>query len=258
MKTSVLLTLLALVLVSPVFADRPVDETREASPDVEVTIELISGSVQVIGWARNEIQITGTIGDDVEELDVSSSRGRISIEVVLPDRRRLRDVDADLEIHVPAGSSVESGTISADVSVRGVSGAVELESVSGDVIIEGDVREAEAATVSGDIRFSSDDPLREGEFETVSGDIEFRAALGHRGDFSFGSVSGDIELRLPAGTSAEFSVGTFSGRIDNDLGPAAVKESRYVPAKSVEFTIGSGSARVEVESFSGRIRLLAD
>ena len=172
--------------------------------------------------------------------------------------RRLRDADADLEIHVPAGSSVESETVSADISVEGVSGTVEMESVSGDITIEGAMREVEAATVSGDIRLTSDDPIREGEFASVSGDIEFRAALGAGAELSFEAVSGDIELRLPSNTSAEFSVETFSGEIDNEFGPKAEKDSRYLPSKSLEFSTGSGSATVDVECFSGRVSLLVD
>ena len=259
MKNRVLFVILILVFLSPALADRAVEETRPASADVEVSVELIAGSVRIIGWDRNEVQITGTIGDDVEELDVSGSSDRISIEVALPGgRRNLRDVDADLEIHVPAGSTVETETVSADISVEGVSGEVEMESVSGDITIEGAMREAEAATVSGDIHLTSDDPLREGEFASVSGDIEFRAALDANGEFSFASVSGDIELRLPSNTSAEFSIETFSGRIDNEFGPQAEKDSEYLPSKSLEFSIGSGSASVEAESFSGRVSLRMD
>ena len=263
MKKLALFVTLTLVFLSPAIADRAVDETRTASADGDVSVELIAGSVRIIGWDRNEVRVSGTIGDDVEELEVSTSSRGVSIEVVLPDDderdgRRLRDVGADLEIHVPSGSSVETETVSADVSVEGVSGAVEMESVSGDVTIEGAMREAEAATVSGDIRVTSDAPLREGEFASVSGDIYFRAELESGGDFSFEAVSGDIELRLPANTSADFSVDTFSGRIDNEFGPQAQKDSRYLPSKSLDFTIGSGSADVEVESFSGRVSLKID
>ena len=260
MKNHCLFVILTLIFLSPALAGRAVDETRPVSADAEVSVELIAGSVRIIGWDRDEVWITGTIGDDVEELDVSSSSDRVSIEVVLPDdgRRRLRDAGADLEIHVPTGSSVETETISADVSVEGVSGALELESVSGDITIEGAMREIEAATVSGDIHLTSDDPLREGEFASVSGDIEFRAALDANGEFSFASVSGDIELRLPSNTSAEFSIETFSGRIDNEFGPQAEKDSEYLPSKSLEFSIGSGSASVEAESFSGRVSLRMD
>ncbi len=260
MKNHCLFVILTLVLLSPALAGRAVDQTRLASADGEVSIELIAGSVRIIGWDRDEVWITGTIGDDVEELDVSSSSDRVSIEVVLPHdgRRRIRDADADLEIHVPTGSSVETETVSADISVEGVSGTVEMESVSGDITIEGAMREVEAATVSGDIHLTSDDPLREGEFASVSGDIEFRAALDASGEFSFETVSGDIELRLPSNTSAEFSVETFSGKIDNEFGPEAEKDSKYLPSKSLEFSTGSGSASVEVESFSGRISLRID
>ena len=249
---------LMLLLLSSAWADRPVDETRPASPDGEISIELISGDVKIRGWDRDEVHVTGTIGDDVEELEISATDGEIRIEVELPNKRNIRDGDADLEIRVPVGSSVEAETISADLSIEGIDGAVEMESVSGDIEIEGAVHEAEVATVSGDIRLHSDASMRDGEFATVSGDIHFRGPLAAGGDFTFEAVSGDIELELPSNTSAEFSVETFSGTIDNEFGPKPTKDSKYLPAKSLYFTEGSGSANVEIDAFSGRVKLRID
>ena len=37
-----------------------------AEPDGEVSVELIAGTIRVIGWDRSEVQVTGTVGDDVE------------------------------------------------------------------------------------------------------------------------------------------------------------------------------------------------
>jgi hypothetical protein len=265
MKKLLFITMLAGLFLTPVLADRPIDETVAADPDGEVSIELIAGSIHVIGWDRAEVQVTGTVGDDVEEVDISASGGDVSIEVELPDRddddsedRSFNDADADLEIRVPAGCLLEVETISAGITVEDFSGAVDLESISGEVSIEGAPSEAEVATVSGRIVLSSDEPLNEGDFESVSGNIEVRAALAPGGDFSFESVSGNIELRLPGSTSADFDVETFSGRIENEFGPEAERDSELVPGKSLQFTTGGGDADVEIESFSGRIELRID
>jgi hypothetical protein len=259
-KLFVASVLLALAL-APALADRPVEETVAAEPDGEVSVELIAGSIHVIGWDRAEVRVSGTVGDDVEEVHVSSRRGRVSIEVELPDgdgRRSFNDAKAELEIRVPAGSRVEVESISADVEVEQLTGAVDIECISGDVRVEGGLREAQVETVSGDILVVSAEPLLEGDFESVSGDIELRAALAAGGDFTLESVSGDIKLFLPGDTSAEFEVETFSGKIDNEFGPEAERTSEYTPEKELEFTTGGGGASVEVGSFSGRIELRID
>ena len=264
MKKLLLFVLLGCLFLAPALADRPVDEIVAADPDGEVSVELIAGTVRVIGWERSEVHVTGTVGDDVEEVEVVSRGGNVAIEVELPDddddsssSRSFNDADADLEIHVPAGCLVEVEGISADISVEGVRGAVDLESISGEIEVDGAMQEAEVATVSGDIVLSSAEALRDGDFESVSGSIEVRAALVD-GDFSFETVSGNVELHLPGNTSASFDIETFSGRIENDFGPEAERTSEYAPGKELEFTTGGGDAQVEIESFSGRIELRVD
>jgi DUF4097 and DUF4098 domain-containing protein YvlB len=165
--------------------------------------------------------------------------------------------NAELEIHVPSGSRIEAEAVSADLEVEAVHGPVSIESVNGRVRIQGDVTEAEVSTVASSILVESDTELRSGEFETVAGNIDFRGALSPNGRFSFESLSGSVTLRLPSGTSAEFEVETFSGDIDNELGPPAQRTGDYGPGKSLEFSMGSGGARVSIESFSGHVKLLS-
>ena len=259
MKKLMFWVLLVGLVAGPALADRGIDETASAAPDGEVSVELIAGTITVIGWERSEVQVTGTVGDDVEAVEIDADRGNVSIEVELrddDDDRRMNDAGADLQIYVPVGSAVGVEAVSADITVRGVEGEIEIESVSGDLEFDGAASEIEAASVSGDIKIVSDRPVREVECETVSGDIEFHAPLG-AGDFSFESVSGDVELYLPGGTSAEFSLETFSGRIVNELGPSA-DERDHGLGKHLEFTTGGGDAQVEAESFSGRITIHAE
>ena len=81
------LTVLILVLApSSLRAEQPVEEAITASPDATVQIENIAGSVRVTGWDENRVQVTGTLGDDVEELSISKSGDEIYIEVELDHR----------------------------------------------------------------------------------------------------------------------------------------------------------------------------
>jgi DUF4097 and DUF4098 domain-containing protein YvlB len=110
----------------------PVDRTVKADANGEVEISNVSGTIDVRGWDRNEVQVTGHLGDDVERLDVETSGGHTLVKVVLP-RGRNNDGEAVLEIKVPRMSSVEVSAVSADVSSKGVLGTQRLKSVSGEV-----------------------------------------------------------------------------------------------------------------------------
>jgi len=255
---SFVILLVTLACAPALLADRQVDETVPAEPGGTVSVELIAGSVDFIGWDRDEVQITGTLEDDVKGLEIDSGGKNISIEVKVPSGRNINRASADLKIRVPYGSRVEAEAVSADVTAESVGGDVSIECVNGNVRIQGELDEVSVAVVSGNIHVESTTALKSGSFETVSGNVEFRGDLGAGGRFTFESLSGNVRLYLPLSTSAEFEVETFSGDITNELGPAAVRTGDYVPSKSLEFTLGSGAARVSIESFSGNVKLLSN
>ena len=293
MKSKLLLLMAIALASSAAWAGESVDVTKSASATPTVEIENLAGSVKIHGWDREEIKVTGVLGDDTEGLDFSGSNDNFDIEVEIPDSygRRHRDLDSDLEIWLPAGSSLAVETVSASIRVSGVNGRLELESVSGEVSVEGAPTSAdvetvsggiklsgsetlaiaesvsgkielsgvagrvEAATVSGSIRVEASD-IEQGEFEAVSGSVRFTGALSPGARLSAESHSGSVVLNLPADTSARFQIETFSGSINNGFGGGeAERTSRYAPGKRLDFTIGSGDAQVRVESFSGSVTL---
>lgn len=293
MKKKLLLLMAIALASSAAWAGESVDVTKSASATPTVEIENLAGSVKISGWDREEIKVSGVLGDDTDGLDFSGSGDSFDIEVEIPDSygRRHRDLDSDLEIWLPAGSSVSVETVSASIRVSGVNGRLELESVSGEVTVDGAPTSAdvetvsgsielsgsetlaiaesvsgkielsgvagrvEAATVSGSIRVEASD-IEQGEFEAVSGSVRFTGALSPGARLSAESHSGSVVLNLPADTSARFQVETFSGGINNGFGGGeAERTSRYAPGKRLDFTIGSGDAQVSVESFSGSVTL---
>ena len=273
------------------WAEQRIDETRDADADARIDVEIISGSIEVVGWDRGQLQVTGTIGDDVEALEVSGSGHSISIELDVPDSwgRRHREVDAHLKISIPAGARLSVETVSANIDVADVNGAIELgsvsggieaagsptranletvsgdirvdgnqtavtaESVSGDVELNGVAESVEAASVSGDIEVSATQ-IERASFESVSGDLEFSGGLTDSARFHAEAHSGNVTLLLPADTSATWEVETFSGNIPNQFGPPAKKSSHHGPGTWLKFTTGSGDARITVESFSGNVK----
>ena len=116
MTVLVLSTLLAM----PVVAEE-VDRTLDAASDGHVYVSNISGSITINGWSRNEVEVTGEIGRNVEELIFERDGDKITIKVKVP-RKSGRGIESDLEIQVPEGSSIDVGTVSADIDVEDVRG----------------------------------------------------------------------------------------------------------------------------------------
>ena len=257
MKKLIVFALLSLLTVTVSMADRPVDETRSASSDGTVTIELIAGTVEFVGWNRAEVHITGTVGDDVEELEIDSDGNSVEIEVRLRDGRRLDDVEADLEIHVPVGMEIEVETVSAETTVTDVDGPLDVESVSGDITVTGKVEEISIESISATTEVTSDVPLRKGSIQTVSGEARLTVELASGARLTMETVSGSLELRLPSNTSARFDLSSFSGDIESEFG-GEIQESELLPSKSAEFSIGGGDARVTLSAFSGSIELIRE
>ena len=250
------LFLAALFLAAPgLRASEPVDERRTLSERGVLQLEMISGSVEIIGWDKAEVAITGQLHDVSEQLEIDSDGDEISIEVSPPSGRFHNLPPEKLEIHVPRTVTIEIETVSAPINATGLEGDVSLSSISGSIRLKGDLRRVEAATVSGTITLEDGGNLQSGEFETVSGTIKARANFQPRGSFEFETVSGMIELFVPAGVAADFEVETFSGSIKNELGPEPRRTGSILPAQELNFSIGSGGARISIQSFSGRVRI---
>jgi hypothetical protein len=268
-----------------------VEEHRPASPQGAVEIDNVAGSIDVQGWDKSEVAVTGTVGKDVERVDVASDGNRTSIRVVLPNGRHwgMRDGEAHLTIRVPTNSSVSSSMVSSDVRISAVRGALELRTVSGNITGEGggDLRanavsgdihftanagkrievkaisgnivlsggnaDVEATTVSGDARLTLGTVSR-GRFKTVSGTISAALAAAADAQIDGESVSGDIRLEFASEPAADYDVQTLSGDIDNCFGPKPV-EPRHGPGKRLTFKTGETSARVHLTTNSGDVRL---
>lgn len=258
--------LFVLALVAPAVgasAQTRVDQRRPADADGLVQIENAAGSIKVIGWDRDEVQVTGSLGSRAEGLGFVTRprRTRIQVEVQGNPQR----VTSDLEIHVPAGSRLHIESHSAAIDVRDVNGRIKAESVTGSIAIAGRPDEVEVESVSGAISISgpakrvrasatnasvtirgvsgvvdaetvngtlevSGGDFQEGRLETVNGAIRFDGSLIGGATLDVETVNGSVELRLPANVGADFTISSFGGDIDSDfevkLGPGPIRSSR--------------------------------
>ena len=111
--------------------------------------------------------------------------------------------------------------------------------------------ELQAETVNGDVnllRIQSDNV----EANTVNGEITYDGTIRANGRYRLTTHNGGVTVVIPEGTGAQVSVSTFQGDFESAF-PVTLTERR---GKRFNFTIGDGSARVELESFGGTIRLV--
>lgn len=242
-------------------AREQVDETRPFADNGRLEVSIVSGSVEVRGWNRPEIRVSGTLESKNDQLrfDVSDSDAFVSVfeEREHRGRRRERrqDGDANLVIQVPRATRLSIVSVSAEIDVSNTSLFQRLESVSGDIQSTLQSSEGKFRTVSGQIKVEVIGNSERVEAHSVSGDIDIR---GVSGEIRLETVSGDLDV-----TAKRFSrldVHTVSGDLDLTGNFASGGE---ISAESV-----NGDMRLELpslynteihlESFNGDIAKVFD
>jgi DUF4097 and DUF4098 domain-containing protein YvlB len=289
MKTAAIHATLALCLPFAAWAGTPINKRTTADPAGLVEISNTSGSVVVTAWDRNEVEVTGELGDGTERLDFTKGEKVTRIKVVLPSRSYNVD-DTDLIVKVPAGSTLSVNTVSADLSAQGVRGMQRLQSVSGNVRTEASGEDIECRTVSGDVEITGSGKKGLVSITTVSGDVRANRIAGEvngstvSGDFTLGigettrsrlrstsgdltvagqlapdarvdieSISGDVRLDLTGPVGAEFEVSSFNGEIRNCFGPKPVRTDEYAPGREWRHREGTGTGRVRIKTLNGDV-----
>jgi hypothetical protein len=262
MRKLMWLAILALA-ASPVLAGMTeINRTVSIGPDGTVDLEIIAGTVAISSWDGSDAEIYVSYDDRYLEVRIEESGRGVSIELEpLEDEHghvRGRDLDDTMvRIRAPRQARLDIESVAADTTIENMDGVLDVEIVSGDLEIRGGEPHVSASAVSGGVVVEVG-MLRGGDFEAVSGDVLVSGMLAPGARLSFESVSGDVELRLPAAADAEFEIETFSGEITNDFGPAAEKTSTFLPSKELNFTLGSGDARISAETLSGAVKLVRD
>jgi DUF4097 and DUF4098 domain-containing protein YvlB len=252
-----------------------------------VSISVYSGHVNVIGVSGSQVKVHGLVDRGEVRFDAHSGSVRVQVE---PEERHGAG-NADLDLTVPIGTRVQIDGFSAPYSVKGVKGEVKLESMSGNTEVSDAVGTVSIETVSGNISASNiDGDLRATavsgrlDISNVNGDIESESVSGHiwitgaksksvgaetvsgsvsytgtvdpTGTYTFKTNSGRITLAVPPDIGATVSLETFNGNVDSDF-PVTLGSgtNRIGHDSKFEFKIGSGRARIILETFSGNIRI---
>lgn len=266
-----------------------IDTTLAFSANGSVDLSLMSGSIRVSAWNRDQVRVVATATNGATlDFDASGSH----VDLGIHNSRSDEGGSANYDVTVPAGArltlsaisgsitaagvrgGIDANSVSGPVDVRDAAASVAIESVSGSVIASGVAGDVKVETVSGaievanvsgtvsagDVSGSIDLSNTRGtrvRANSVSGAITYAGALNPAGRYELETHSGRTILRLASGASAVITVNTYSGSVSNDY-PGVVRrpESDADDERtSYKYTIGRGDARVSIETFSGRVQI---
>jgi DUF4097 and DUF4098 domain-containing protein YvlB len=263
--------------------DVQVDTTLNAVRGQRLAVNAYAGEVTVRAWNRNAVRIEANA--DQDQLEISSSPTGISIRT---QGRHGPPEEITLRISAPAWIGLSLAGVNTDAKVEGIRAPISVETVEGEVdvtggeslislrSVQGSVRlrgargrinvnsvndDVEVANSSGDIAAQTvnGEILLQGvdasslDANTVNGDIAYSGPIRSNGRYALSTHNGDLTLTVPQGTSAGVTVSTFSGDFESEF-PVPLQGTRK--GKGFNFTLGSGSAQVTLESFQGTIRLV--
>ena len=278
--------------VPPAMAQQQINKRVNVAPDATVEVSNVQGSVTITTWDKNEVELMADLESAKDELEFEATERNVRIEVERPNGKYGRDDedDAYLTLRVPSRARLVVDTVSAEIGVTGARGEQSLESVSGEVRTQAFDAPVRATSVSGDVTVTGNGgkagvttenvsgtstvtgirgnyhgevvsgeinavvaAAQQLELSSVSGDISLQAELTPAARVEMGSVSGVITLKIKTPVNADFDIESFSGDIENCFGQKARDTSKYAPGSELNFTQGSGGARVEIETLSGEI-----
>jgi hypothetical protein len=261
-----------------------IDSTVPVERGQRLELDLYAGDVDVKTWSRNAVRVVAD-GDSRARVEIERSATALSIRT---SGRRGPPPSTDVELTVPAWMPLDLSGVYTDITIAGVRGPVTAETVQGDVTASGgegpvsvksvqgsvsvtgargrieansvnaDVEvsrssgEISAETVNGDIDLQGTDATAL-TATSVNGDVSYDGPVHSGGRYALSTHNGDITLAVAEGASAAVSVSTFNGEFESDF-PVTLTETRK--GKRFNFTIGTGSAQVNLESFQGTVRLV--
>jgi DUF4097 and DUF4098 domain-containing protein YvlB len=258
------------------------DQTVNVQKGMRVELRDCAGEVIVKTWEKDAVRVRAQ----------HSSRTKVEVtprnQVLQIQQDGRSGVDFDLTVPAWIGLTLEGTecfmdveglagnftgtTVEGDVVLRGLGGTATIEAIEGNVTIEGGRGRIQVNTTDGDIAVSKasgellltsiDGDIRVNdvtasalEISTVDGDIFFGSALQASSRYRFETHDGDLWLALPENSSATFTIRQFDDgqKIDMTLPLKLVTETQRGRRRT--YTLGGGSAQVDIESFDGSIHL---
>jgi DUF4097 and DUF4098 domain-containing protein YvlB len=260
------------------------DTRKETKIDIATggTVNIVSGggSITLHSGLGHQLLVTYTLHSAKVEVDQNASANRQRVELIthaLPGEKPTADeAKVDYDVTVPAGVSVNVSTTSASITADGVNAEIGLSSETGQITVRNiakshvRVRSMTAPVNLKDVTMSRVDIQSTGgavqltnvtgqriAVGTSSGNIEYIGDCSGGGDYILTTHSGAIDVTLPATASVDLSARSTNGQVENAFPLQEKTHNSFVPRQGRSFagTSNSGSSSVELQSFSGKIRV---
>ncbi len=257
MKVPCYLPLLVCLGAGHALADTPVQLQHAASATAKISISNVAGSVNVTAWDRNEVQVSGELGEGAKPLEITGDNDHLAIKVAARSGSGWFNFGGDnkmspstLAVHVPRAASLDVNVISAPLVVDGlVGGAIKINAISGNARIHARTPALEVNSVSGNIELSGH--ADQASLQTVSGQI-LAPALGSKAKLQ--TISGRIQAG--GGPWQKLSLSTVSGDVQLTGGLTAGGDADIDSMSGdVQWRLPAAtSATLHASSFSGDLR----
>jgi DUF4097 and DUF4098 domain-containing protein YvlB len=273
-----------LTVVITMATARAAETRKEAKVDIatNASINVVSGggSVMLHSGGGHQVLVSYVMHSDKVEVDqnISSNKERLELRThALPgDKPSADEAKVDYDITVPGGISVNVSTTSAPITADSISGDIGLSSETGQITVLNvskshvRVRSVTAAVNLSNVTMSRVDIQSAGgavqlhnvtgqrvSASTTSGGINYQGDCSGGGDYILTTHSGAIDVTLPPTASVDLTARSNTGVVENAFPLQEKSHNSFVPRQGRSFagTSNSGSSSVELQSFSGKIRV---
>lgn len=282
--TAVLIT--ALIAQPPARDSRApqTDETVNVTKGMRLVVDNFAGEVTIRTWDRDAVRVQArhssrakvSLRPSETALTIrsnSSSAGSVDFEITAPAWMPVRVQGTYNFVGVEgAQSEVHAETTRGDVVIKGGTGTVTARSIQGQVIVDGARGRVHASSVNQGVRITeaSGDIVAETtngnitltqvksenvEATTINGHITYDGPPAARGRYRFTTHNGNINLAVPDSSNVTFIVRTYNGSFASAITLQGPPRSEVRQGRRTTYTLGNGSAEMEVESFGGSIRV---
>ena len=266
------------------------DKTVDVTKGTRLVLSNQAGEVVVRSWDQDKVRIQASHGSR-ETVTAETTDNTLRIRTQRTGANRSPGGLVDFQITVPrwmavnltgtyldatiegTAAEVTVETVHGNAKVTGGNGNVSLRSVEGVITIDKASGRVQATGVNEGIRITNSsgeiiaettngnifiDNAQTSNLEafTVNGEVTFNGTIRDNGVYKLGTHNGDIRVGLGGANNATIFVRTFQGDFTADF-PVQLPEGQNARSgsKRFNFTLGSGSARIELQSFGGDIVL---
>ncbi len=275
--------MLAVLVAASLALMQQTDTSVAVQQGARLEMNNFGGEIVVRTWNQNRVRVQA-VHSSRDRIEVSARGNAVRVHAA---RTRGMAHLVDYTLTVPTWMPVElSGisthivvdgvqadiraeTVEGNVTVTGGSGNVSLSSVEGTVVVSGTRGRLKVTAVDGNVWLTDvaadisvdavdgDIVIRNAQSSavdanTVDGTIYYVGTIRDGGRYRLATHDGALTVAIPEGTGATIGVASFSGDFEASF---PVQLQSLPGRRRFSFTLGNGGARIELETFDGRIFL---